>query len=55
MDSDQQIDVYVVCNAQYRDTSFARLELPKLLAENKNINSEVADRFRDVEATANSK
>ena len=55
MDSDQQIDVYVVCNAQYHDTNFAKLELSKLLGENENINSEVADRFRDVEATANSK
>ena len=37
MDSDQQIDVYVVCNAQYHDTNFAKLELSKLLGENENI------------------
>ena len=55
MESDQQIDVYLVCNARYHDTNFARLELLKLLAENENINTRVADSFRDVEAIANSK
>ena len=39
MESDQQIDVYLVCNARYHDTNFARLELLKLLAENENINT----------------
>ena len=55
MASDQQIDVYLVCNARYHDTNFARLELLKLLAENENINTRVADSFRDVDAIANSK
>ena len=55
MGSDQQINVYLVCNARYHDNNFARLELLKRLAENENINTKVADSFRDVEAIANSK
>ena len=55
MESDQQIDVYLVCNARYHDTNFARLELLKLLAENENINTKVAASFRDIESIANSR
>ena len=55
MNSDQQMDVYVVCIARYHDTNSARLGLLKLLAENENINIKVADSFRDVETVANSK
>ena len=55
MGSDQQINGYLVCNARYHDNNFARLELLKRLAENENINTKVADSFRDVEAIANSK
>ncbi len=46
----ERIDVYLVCNAKYHDTNFARLELLKLLAENEDINTRVADSFADTEA-----
>ena len=49
------MEVYVVCNARYHDTNSARLRLPKLLAENENVDTKVADSFRDVETMANSK
>lgn len=52
MANDQKIDVYLVCNARYHDTNFARLELLKLLAENEDINTRVAENFSDVEAIA---
>jgi len=55
MEKDQRIDVYLVCNARYHDTNFARLELLKLLAEHEDINTRVADTFSDTEAIANSK
>ena len=45
-----QIDVYLVCNAKYHDTNFARLELLKLLAEHEDINTRVADSFSNIEA-----
>ena len=44
-----RIDVYLVCNAKYHDTNFARLELLKLLSENEDINTRVADSFADIE------
>lgn len=50
MSHDERIDVYLVCNAKYHDTNFARLELLKLLAENEDINTRVADSFSDVDA-----
>lgn len=54
METDQKIDVYLVCNARYHDTNFARLELLKLLAENEDIHTRVADSFSDTEAIAQS-
>lgn len=54
MSSDERIDVYLVVNAKYHDSNFARLELLKLLAEDDNINVRVADSFRDVEAISDS-
>ena len=33
MQRSQPINVYLVCNARYHDTNFARHELLKLLAE----------------------
>ena len=45
-----QIDVYLVCNAKYHDTNFARLELLKLLAEHEDISTRVAENFSDIEA-----
>ncbi len=50
MKEDQPVDVYLVCNARFHDTNFARLELLKLLAENEDINTRVADSFSDTEA-----
>ena len=45
-----RIDVYLVCNAKYHDTNFARLELLKLLAEQEDIWTRVADSYADVAA-----
>lgn len=52
MSTTQKIDVYLVCNAKYHDTNFARLELLKLLAEHEDIHTRVAENFSDVEAIA---
>lgn len=54
MEKNKKVDVYLVCNARFHDTNFARLELLKLLAENEDIHTRVADSFRDVEAIAQS-
>lgn len=54
MSSNDRVDVYLVVNAKYHDTNFARLELLKLLAEDDNINVRVADTFADVDAIASS-
>ncbi len=48
--SNQRIDVYLVCNAKYHDTNFARLELLKLLAEQEDVWVRVADSYADTEA-----
>ena len=50
-----RIDVYVICNAKYHDTNFARLELLKLLAEQPDVWVRVADTYSDIEAINNSK
>ena len=42
-------NVYLVCNARYHDTNFARLELLKVLAENEEIYTHVAGNFSDTE------
>ena len=55
MEQDQKIDVYLVCNAKYHDTNFARLELLKLLGENEDIHTRVAENFSDSKAIASSK
>ena len=49
------IDVYLVCNAKYHDTNFARLELLKLLAEHEDIHTGVAASFADTEAIKRSR
>jgi type 1 glutamine amidotransferase len=51
----ERLDVYLVCNARYHDTNFARLELLKLLAENEDINTRVAHDFSDVEGISSSR
>lgn len=43
------INVYLVCNARFHDTNFARLELLKLLAENEDIHTHVAGDFSDTQ------
>jgi len=43
------LNVYLVCNARYHDTDFARLELLKLLAENEDIHTYVAESFGDTQ------
>ena len=40
------VHAYLVANARYHDTDFARLELLKLLAEDEDIRTRVADSFR---------
>ena len=50
MDNDLPIHVYLVCNARFHDTNFARLELLKLLAENEDVHVRVAENFSDVDA-----
>ena len=42
-----RIDVYLICNAKYHDTSFARLELLTLLAEHEDVVVRVAEDYRD--------
>jgi type 1 glutamine amidotransferase len=55
MTNNERLDVYLVCNAKYHDTNFARLELLKLLAELEDVNTRVAENFSDTEAIASSK
>ncbi|MEM7016952.1 MAG: ThuA domain-containing protein [Pseudomonadota bacterium] len=50
MATDQKVDVYLVCNAKYHDTNFARLELLKLLAEQEDVWVRVADSYADIGA-----
>ncbi len=54
MESNEKVDVYLVCNAKYHDTNFARLELLKLLAENEDISTRVADSFADIKGIQSS-
>ena len=51
----ERIDVYLVCNAKYHDTNFARLELLKLLAEQEDVWVRVSDSYRDIDAISRSK
>ena len=48
------IRAYLVANARYHDTDFARLELLKLLAEDPEVRTRVADSFSAVDAIAKS-
>ena len=50
MVGDQCIDVYLICNARFHDTNFARLELLKLLAEYEDVMVRVAEDYRDLDA-----
>ena len=51
----ERIDVYLVCNAKYHDTNFARLELLKLLAAQEDVWVRVSDSYRDIDAISGSK
>jgi len=46
----EPIHAYLVANARFHDTDFARLELLKLLAEDDDVRTSVADSFADTEA-----
>jgi type 1 glutamine amidotransferase len=46
------VHAYLVANARFHDTDFARLELLKLLAEDANIQTSVAHDFSDTETIA---
>ena len=48
--TNQRIDVYLLCNAKYHDTNFSRLELLKLLAEHEDVWTCVGDSYRDIDA-----
>ena len=52
---DTKLDVYLVVNARYHDTNFARLELLKLLGENEDIWTHVASDFSDIETIQSSR
>ena len=52
---DTKIDVYLVCNAKYHDTNFSRLELLKLLAEQEDVVTKVADSYADIDGINASK
>ena len=47
-----RIDVYLIANARFHDTDYARLELLKLLAEDGEVRVRVAESFADTEAIA---
>ena len=46
------IRAYLVANAKFHDTDYARLQLLKLLAEDEEVRTRVADSFADTEAIA---
>lgn len=50
MSENRRIDVYLICNAAFHDTNFARLELLKLLAEHDDVMVRVGEDYRDIEA-----
>lgn len=52
MTEPEPANAYLVANARYHDTDFARLELLKLLAEQPEVRTWVADSFADTSAIA---
>ena len=48
------IRAYVVANARFHDTDFARMELLKLLGEDPEIRVRVAETFADMDAISDS-
>ena len=45
---------YLVANARFHDTDYARLELLKLLSEHEDVRTRVAESFADTEVIAKS-
>ena len=45
---------YLVANARFHDTDYARLELLKLLSEHEDVRTRVADSFAETEVIAKS-
>ena len=52
MAESEPVHAYLVANARYHDTDYARLELLKLFAEDEDVRVRVADSFADTEAIA---
>lgn len=50
MSNGNRVDVYLICNAAFHDTNFARLELLKLLAENDDLFVRVGEDYSDIKA-----
>jgi hypothetical protein len=48
----EPIHAYLIVNARYHDTDFARLEILKLLSETSDVRTRVAQDFSDLEAIA---
>lgn len=53
--TDTRIDVYLLVNAKFHDTNFARLELLKLLAEQEDVFVHVGSDYIDIETISASK
>ena len=51
-DAPHPVSAYLVANARFHDTDFARLELLKLLAERPEIRTRVSDSYADVDGIA---
>ena len=45
MSANEPIAVYLLCNARFHDTNFARLELLKLLAEQPDVVTRVGEAY----------
>ena len=55
MSANEPIAVYLLCNARFHDTNFARLELLKLLAEQPDVVTRVGEDYSQQDAIRASK
>ena len=55
MSAEEPIGVYLVCNARYHDTNFARVELLKLLGEQPDVVTRVGENYSQLEAILSSR
>lgn len=55
MSSDQPVPVYLLCNARFHDTDFARVELLKLLGEQPDVVTRVGEDYSQQDAICASK